>query len=305
MKIKIRNLSAMLAVSAVILSSTSIARADIFTASETVTNFGTFDQNNAGVTYANPAPVGPYACVPTSIANGLAFLNNSTPGGITGLIQPGYGTVNALAQGMATDNFGNTNGGTWYWPHPGEAGEVSGLATYLAQNAPLVSIIGGQFAAATGETYTAGYNQIQNNAPTPLFLYNALQANNAVEFGIYFGSLSAVQNGSGVFTNGAHYLTLTGITYNSTTQSGFLNILDPSGATNFTTLSFDTTTNGYIFLNGGGGYTEAGDDNPQGYTTGAILTDLIEAVPEPSITILTGTGMLALLAFRKFRRNTA
>lgn len=235
--------------------------------------------------------------------NGLEFLDNTY--NVPGLMQAGYGTVNTLAMNMGTFNTG-TNGGTYYWNYAGiwNPGEVVGLSKYLGptgQNVPSVSIFGGQYATVSGAgpnpPYVTSFNQIQNANPTPLFLYNALLADDAVEFAIYFGTLAQVQ--ANTFT-GAHSLTLTGITYDTTAESGTLSFMDPNGGIPFTGLNFTITTNGYMFVTG---YNDTEPDNPDAYTSGAILTDLVEAVPEPTTLALMTMGAIGM-GMRRIRRAT-
>src|SRR5215469_3545676 len=113
------------------LSGESVARGDLI-ATEPVSDFGTFSQLNPGVTGTDKLREN--SCVPTSVANGLEFLNNFN-GGIPGLMLPGYGTVNALSADMGT-----TEAGTSY---PDMA---SGTVAYISSQgvASSVSRVGGE-----------------------------------------------------------------------------------------------------------------------------------------------------------------
>ena len=74
--------------------------------------------------------------------------------------------------------------------------------------------------------------------------------------------------------------------------------MDPNGGIPFTGLNFNITTNGYMFVTG---YNDTEPDNPDAYTSGAILTDLVEAVPEPTTLALMTMGAIGM-GVRRFRR---
>jgi hypothetical protein len=272
--------------------------AQTFSYYENLDNFGLMDQNNPLV---SPAGVGPTACAPTSVANSLVYLYNTY--NVPNLLQSSpeesaYPTVNALISDMGT----TTNGTSFQ-------GEVSGTSTYLGaggQNVtPPVSIISGQAPGGLG-----GYNQIQNSLPTPLFLYNALKGNNAVDFGFAWYNPNNM-----TFTNGAHAVTLYGITYNSTTQTGSLAFIDPFGTggggvviTNATFQFLNAgTTNQFIFINGGytgGGANNGNDpDNTLLSSQAGLISDFVIAVPEPTTFALLGVGVFALGARRYLWRR--
>ena len=109
---------AILAAALFVLSGASSLRAQVYDASEPSVDFGQLGQLNAGVTYVNPnttgtspspmypysTTVGPNACVPTSVANGLIFLNNYYGENFFSSYNPSgnYKTVNDLANDMGT-----------------------------------------------------------------------------------------------------------------------------------------------------------------------------------------------------------
>ncbi len=140
------------ALAASVLLVAPAVKADMI-AMENLSKFGTFSQLNSGVTGSDA--LRGQSCVPTSVANGLAFLNSSYS--VPGLMQAGYGTVNALSTDMGT-----TTAGTSY------PGMVAGTATYIGpagQNvSPPVYIAGGQYATAYGPVN--GYANVQNTNPT-------------------------------------------------------------------------------------------------------------------------------------------
>src|SRR5581483_6350693 len=219
-----------------VLSISCIAQAQL-SYTETGT-FGTLDQNDANVT----SLYGVNGCVPTSVANGLIWLNNAY-GPFNGaggpLIKTGNGTYDTVTS-LGT-LMGTTTGGTSY------SGEVNGLSSYIGtappgqQVSPPVTISGGQISGGLG-----GFTQIQNSKPTASYLYNQLFANNAVEFWISWGTNFT----SPTFTNGAHSLTLTGISINAAGNAGSVSFIDPSGAASFTGVAWTLSASGYMFITG-------------------------------------------------------
>ena len=270
--------------------SASVANAQIFSDTESGT-FGNLDQNNPIVTPANVQNV---ACVPTSVANGLTWLENTYS--VPNLLQSspeesGYPTVNTLITDMGT-----TTAGTYF------TNEVPGLATYLGPSGQNVASQVSFSGQALGGV--AGYNQIQNSFPTAMYLYNALVANDAVEFWINWYNPTTQK-----YAPGSHSVTLTGITYNSNTGNGSLSFIDPfgtgSGAVTIANATFQTITSGttsFLFINGGynGGAANNGldPDNSILSSVGAITTDLIEAVPEPGFGSFACLSLLMLGIFR-------
>jgi hypothetical protein len=282
---------------------------------------GLLGQNNSAVTYANPDPVGPAACAPVSVANGLTYLNNLYSGNVFTSTPNSYATVNTLAQEMGT-TFNGTTGGTSF------ANEVSGLNQYLATSVNSgynVSIVGGQYVSSTTDGGTVVGNvsgvpaSVVNAIPTVSALASDLNAHDAVEVWIqwgYYRSLSSAFCPLG----GLHSVTLTSISDNS------ISFVDPWGngtasatasATAYSAVDLETSASGFLYLPNQ--YfpspeqpSESGDGTEAGYganlLTGRIVTDLAESVtvvPEPS-TWLTGALMLIPLgkgAFRRFRAS--
>src|SRR3954447_9614140 len=192
----------------------------------------------------NPSPyqpysvaVGPNACVPTSTANGLAYLENYTTG--LGFANP-YSTLpNLFAQvdtlslrqqtfnltktdGTATQNYSNL-GGT-YTDYM-----FNGTRAWLNANNPANNItLSGEVASGTPASwlpsaFAANTNAALNTTPTAAYLAGLLNGkNNAVELTIEWGKYvnNVWQTGGG-----GHEVALTSI--NMTTSS--IGFWDPWG----------------------------------------------------------------------------
>jgi len=309
----------------------SVAQAQ--SGSENQNLFGQLGQLNGGVTYVNPnysnsIAVGPNACVPTSVANGLVFLNNFYGGSLFQNYNPnGYTTVNNLAAAMGTFNMSNYQGvanvgGTWYGTQgAGFAGvatppnEVTGLANYIgptgANPAPSVFIVGGQYVSSipgisNGNGIPAGLApNFANTIPTAQYLANALNADQAVELTIQWGNYNAALN---TFTaaGGLHSITLTSIA--DVSGVGTATFWDPWGATaQYITANLLTSTDGYLYFTNmtvTDPTAGTGDDLPDGGLdpNGRIVTDLAEAVPEPMSFGYLTVGVISLCAWRMRRR---
>jgi hypothetical protein len=242
------------------------------------------------------------ACVPTATANGLAYmeayqesLGNPSPFSST---PNSYTAVNALASDMSTSTTGTT-----------ALNAINGLNTYLSANA------------------NASVVATQITDPTASQLGAELTANDAVQLGITWGSISG-----STFTaaGGGHFVSITGISIDLTGGSGTgtMTILDPWGLPNgsanagisASSLSVKIST---VTLTGIGPvldvtYNSAGityPNQPEDTTAdnstasfgnlqfpeGYIALDEFETVPEPTTLALLGAGALALLAKRRWQ----
>jgi hypothetical protein len=258
------------------------ARADLI-ATESLADFGTFSQLNSGVTGTDLLREN--SCVPTSVANGLAFLNNHF--GVPGLMQPGYGTVNALSADMGTTEAGTTFGGM-----------ATGTPSYIS-----------------GQGVSSSVAMVGSEAiPFMITLYDWLLVNYAVEFWIAWDG------------GGAHSLTLYGIdlttdSHGALTGGGTLSFIDPYGGTPavggntasavvIPGVSFATLPGGmYIYAGyiGGAAGNPTDPDNTGASATGFLVNDLAEkfttGAPEPSSLVLLAAGTIGLVGYGSWRRR--
>jgi hypothetical protein len=340
------------------LSIAPVARAQ--SGSELTTLFDTSGQLNAGVTNMNGILIGTNACVPTATADGLGFLENyessiSQPDPLTSSVN-NYIAVNALATAMQTFNnniyrfYGvNTNYLGWsysnanppanwafYTVQPNVGGTYTtsmfnGLQTYLsatgANPAPTISI-SGQVAGGTpggwiSGTFNGGMSIALNTIPTASFLANALNADDAVELTLEWGTFNT--NGAWLSYGGGHEIDLESI--NMTNTTGAMQFLNPWGNSAVQQLGTLILTNGYLYMteatnNTPFDYNEADDyyndsfdgtndvvalaPGDAGGLVGRIDVDMIEAVPEPATYSLVGTALLLTfgMKFHRKRRGT-
>ena len=290
--------------------------AQVYTASEDYTLISTYlGQGNASVNGGQV--VQNNSCVPTSTANGLAYLEayqtqvlyNSDPFAVT---PDNYTAVNALQTAMGTTAAGTTT-----------SGELNGLQNYLSTVNPgsSVTISAQASLAEPASFFGAGVNagiSLQNANPTAQFLANALNANDAVQLGILWGTISG-GNSTNFTYNGGHFVSLDSLNLNN--GSGTIGILDPwgSGGVNAGTsasqisLSVSTITltglGSFLYVTypivaaGGPEPGEAGDTQfAGGAQAGIILVDAVESVPEPATIGLVAIGLLAALTIRRQRK---
>jgi hypothetical protein len=270
------------------LCSTGILRADIYTYSETLANFGTLSQLSGSVTPPagqDPTAYRGNACAPTAVANSLIFLNNTfnVPNLIMG--GGGYATLNSLAGFMGTTTNGtivNNNIG-------------SGTTTYLGatgQNVtPPVTMLGGQISS---NFWGNPANPFTQGTPLALNLYNGLTNNYGIDFTLSWWN--------GTNFDGAHELTLTGINYNTAlgNGAGTLSFVDPIGGVKLTGSVTNLGFGLYLTYTGGGAGNPGDLDNPAQYGSGIISADMLIAVPEPaSLTLLLMGGFVAVIVWRQ------
>jgi len=240
-------------------------------------------------------------CAAVATANGLSYLEGQYPNLFGNVSQDNYGTVNTLmsAPYMNTGTTGAT-----------ATSAINGLQSYISANG-----------------YTVASSQTQN--PTVQYLVNALNANEAVQLGITWGSADL----SGNFTSsgiGGHFVSLISINATAATlATGYatMTVLDPwglnSGPTPDNASSTATTVTLNVSLDTLGslsgppvlevvwpttyGPDDTTADNGTGassygsfkYADGDISIADVETVPEPStISLLLaplGAGVLRML----------
>jgi hypothetical protein len=284
-------------------------------ASEDLSFFGQLAQGNTMV--AGSQGLRNNACVPTSVANGLSYLQNYA--NFT-LDEPSpfssnpnsYAAVNSLVAAMDTDASGTSY-----------SDKFNGLQSYLspagANPAPNVFISGQASPASKGgvPAVNAGIS-LQGVNPTVGYLISALNNHDAVELGLQWGSFSGA-----VFNpNGGHSVTLDSISYDVGTQSGMLGIIDPWGANTISNnagssagdydISY-TITNGFIYVTypltvadnpgdvviGSNSASEAGFVIGSGQTA-RVLNDVVESVPDGGQTaMMIGVSIAGLAIFRR------
>jgi hypothetical protein len=310
---------------AVLVLSAPLVRAQSVNGNEDPTNYGSLSQNNSGITYSNNLNVQPVACMPTSFANALAYLNGVNGNNVFTFNPGTYTTLNNLANYMGTSYTSTTTPmGTTYSGGTSYLGGVQGFQAYSAATgtnpAKMPVTIGGQYATsvysgnALGATFT-------NVDPTASYLANALNSKDAVELWIDWGDLNGTDFTA---TGGAHIVDL--FQLNLSNGSGTAEIVDPQSFTDTTyndpnataqQLEVNVTTDAHgdlVFtyptstISGAPGEVENGSSTlaaaPEGEQA-VISADFIEAVPEPSSWVLglLCVGGFAALRFRAARNN--
>jgi hypothetical protein len=292
------------------------------TNSETIGDFESL-LSQYSTTYVDPtvggANVGPNACVPTAVAQGLSYLEgyasaNSAPDPF-GASPNTVTAINALASAMSTSQ--NSTTGDYGTTYPDR---VTGTQSYLAANpAPTVAVVGGQYASSYSSAATTGptsqSTMMANSVAS--FIANGLGANDGVEFAILWGSLGA--GNTFAPSGGGHFVTAQSISYDPTTGLGTINFIDPGTGTLISEAHLIMTSTGNLYVAYPGGppaadadvnetaeetYNPALDeDGAVGIVGGLIVNDMAEAVvPEPGTLSLVAAGVTALLAFRKRSR---
>jgi hypothetical protein len=293
-------------------------------------------QGNNAIVNAKGQDVADNACVPTASANGLSFLE-AYQTEVLGNPNPfstspnTYNAVNTLIGNMGTTAKGTPT-----------VGQMNGMYNYLQANAPSVSLFGqvapvekanlpGFYGAGA---FNAGFAaNVQAANPSASFLYNALNAKDAVELGLLWGTYTpGANNGPGTFNyTGGHEVTLEGMRMSGGT--GTLSVLDPWGTTqqpgnhagssgtldiplSVTTVSLAGIAGTFLdvtystVLVGEPNETSGNLEFPNpaenvgfaatGDKQALIIDDAVESAPEqPATMALLGASVLALLVMRR------
>ncbi len=292
-----------------------LSRAAIINESETLADFGTLSQYNSGITVMNALNVQEQACVPTSFANALTYLNNVNGGLVFSHDPNTYADVNSLATAMGTSNNPFPPGpvGTSY------AGGAVGFEQYNGAGGANPSsgiTISGQYAqAAWGGGLPYGGANFANTIPTDVFLGGHLANEDAVELGIQWGSYN--EDGT-VFTPAGGFHAIVLYSLNLIDGAGFAGLIDPISANNqlndnaATAQVFSaslSTVGGYMYLTYpiqiADDQTDGTDNGFAGFgalngETARIVAVWAEAVPEPSTYVLAimGLGAVLVVGFR-------
>jgi hypothetical protein len=294
------------------------AGAAVISGSENSAFFETLLNQN-DTTYVDPtaggANVGPNACVPTAVAQGLSYLEGYQTQ-VLGKPTPftaspnNVAAIDALAGAMTTaQNDTTENYGTTY------PNRVTGTTTYLSPtgaNPSRAYVSGGQYDSSYSGAANIG-NTVQSTmqaVSTANFLAYNLNVNHGVEFAIRWGTLAGTDFTS---SGGGHFVTLQSICFNTTTDTGEISFIDPGDATLVEDAALSVTSDGNLYVSYPAvpdadvdndeeplGIEGVGLDGAGASPGGIIINDLAEAVPDGGLTAgFLGASVLGLLTLRR------
>jgi hypothetical protein len=249
--------------------------------------YGDLDQNDPNVMN------GGCACGPTSVTNSFVYLQNAAPNVYAGPNGRGKGLVNyagasptqaeqaAVANILGDAMHMNSAGGTFIEDF------IFGKRKYLEDRFPGKTRYAAQInfewrAGAPTSSMIAKPDFVQDDtAPTLEFIYEQIRDGEDVEIFVARG--------------GEHYLTVTGISYDDTTNMGTLDIIDPlGGAADTVDIEGLTTIGAKMFI-------ELDYELTAG--TNVVVAHAVSEspIPEPAAIALLVIGLIGLCAFRQRR----
>jgi hypothetical protein len=260
---------------------------------EPLNDFGTINQTNVG---ANCPGDGNNYCAPTATMNSFIYLQNAFP-----QVYDNDLYVASTTQGYYSGGTFVSTPGTYYDTDAGLLAQM--MLTGACSGTTYSNFIAGKVnyinTYAPGTTYFQGMSLFANpdgvnwitsgQAPTAQFLAAMLGQGEDTELLIF--------PAAGI----GHVLTLASIDFNTVTNSGTIDGIDPAGGVYF---DYDiTVTGGAITFTGGVAGDNDDPNNYTGYTLGAAVSES-PTIPEPatlSLLLLGGAGILA----RRIRRKEA
>ena len=319
------------------------AKAQDATGSEadSVNDFGFLSQYNSGITDTNTNNIQSQACMPTSFINGLTYLYNYNGNtyddySIFNHNPDTYTDINDIALNMQTANNPTLNSyGTSYFNGVAGAGlYLSNDATYGFNSAPSVTIAGQYGFNSMGSGLSAPNFTLA--APTGTYIANALNAHDAVELWLWWGTYNPTnQSFNPPMNGGSHIVDIYSLSLvNGTGTAGIIVPESANGTLNdqnataqvlpATVQSVMIDGTSYLYLtysdtvpiSGTPGETnEPNDLNPNAPTdqaaaigtpqtyTALIAADFVEGLvqtPEPPTYLLLGMSLVLLAVIRRW-----
>jgi hypothetical protein len=308
------------------LGLTAGAQANSFTVYEgtsltDVSLFGNLSQENPIIT----TTYGGYGCQVTAYTNALVYLQKAYPS-IYGLNLVSDYSENTMANTAVTlggSNYLNVQvtkvGSNITGASSRFRDQVWGMYTYINEKIPGKTIYAAQMIPVpdqvnnnppggwTGARYQPGWVSMDPTYPTEAFLYNALSNSQGL---VIDWNQANLNNGQIISPGKSHLLTVTGLTWDSVTNSGTLYYIDPTGGTQRNS-PFWRAVNGVLWMDYGetnGVPWKLQDGTTNWWYSGDVRISLALSegpapTPLPSTLLLLGSGLLGLVGWRRFRKN--